>query len=68
MKLDNVLIDHEGTAKIADFGLIRMLDGKKESDKDLTKKTYKMTGQTGSDKYMAPGKLGRAMTRRYLAC
>jgi len=51
LKPDNVGFDVRGDVKIFDFGLSRQLPPKHEKLKDGT---YKMTGDTGSPRYMAP--------------
>ena len=42
-----------GTVKIIDFGLARML----ENSDPKSNEVYAMSGETGSLRYMAPGKL-----------
>mmetsp|Transcript_9718 Transcript_9718/g.18647 ORF Transcript_9718/g.18647 Transcript_9718/m.18647 type:complete len:125 (+) Transcript_9718:864-1238(+) len=46
LKPDNILFDYYGQAKIADFGLSRLTMFKESK--------YKMTGMTGTLRYMAP--------------
>lgn len=53
LKLSNVGIDEQGRAKLLDFGLAKILP-RCSSDKE----TYKLTGNTGSVRYMAP-EIGR---------
>ena len=50
MKPDNIGFDVRGDVKIFDFGLCREFDPS-QVDKDGT---YKLTGDTGSTRYMAP--------------
>jgi len=52
LKPDNIGFDVRGDVKIFDFGLAREFP-KKEL---MTNGTYKMSGKTGSLRYMAPGK------------
>ena len=49
MKPDNIGFDVRGDLKIFDFGLARQLPNEKDDNG-----TYKMTGDTGSMRYMAP--------------
>jgi serine/threonine protein kinase len=49
LKPDNIGFDVRGDVKIFDFGLSRQLPSEK-----LEGGTYKMTGDTGSPRYMAP--------------
>ncbi len=49
LKPDNIGFDVRGDVKIFDFGLSRQLPPEKDEDG-----TYKMTGDTGSMRYMAP--------------
>lgn len=49
LKPDNIGFDVRGDVKIFDFGLSRQLPTEKDEDG-----TYKMTGDTGSMRYMAP--------------
>jgi serine/threonine protein kinase len=53
LKLSNVGIDEQGHAKLLDFGLAKILP-RGSSDKE----TFKLTGNTGSIRYMAP-EIGR---------
>jgi serine/threonine protein kinase len=53
LKLSNVGIDEQGRAKLFDFGLAKILP-RGSSDKE----TFKLTGNTGSIRYMAP-EIGR---------
>jgi len=57
IKPENILIDRNGRAKIADFGLVRMLgqDGQDEGDWRLTRASQVM----GTPQYMAPEQLNR---------
>jgi len=50
LKPDNVGFDVRGDVKIFDFGLAKELDQRKRFDDG----TYKLTGDTGSPRYMAP--------------
>jgi serine/threonine protein kinase len=52
LKPDNVGFDVRGDVKIFDFGLAKELDPNKRLDDG----TYKLTSDTGSLRYMAPGK------------
>lgn len=52
-KPDNVGFDVRGDVKIFDFGLAKELDESKKLDDG----TYHLTADTGSLRYMAPGKL-----------
>ena len=54
IKPENILVDREGRAKIADFGLVRVL-GQDEGDWRLTRATQVM----GTPQYMAPEQLNR---------
>jgi serine/threonine protein kinase len=49
LKPENIGFDVRGDVKIFDFGLARQLPNEKDDDG-----TYKMTGDTGSARYMAP--------------
>lgn len=51
-KPDNVGFDVRGDVKIFDFGLAKELDESKKLDDG----TYHLTSDTGSLRYMAPGK------------
>jgi len=46
IKPENILFDSHGTAKLSDFGLCRL--------KEFELQNYKMTGMTGTMRYMAP--------------
>jgi len=50
LKPDNIGFDASGTLKLFDFGLAKELDPRQRT----TNVTYKMSGQTGSRRYMAP--------------
>lgn len=50
LKPDNIGFDFEGKVKIFDFGLAKELDPKQLTDNGL----YKMSGGTGSRRFMAP--------------
>mmetsp|Transcript_30681 Transcript_30681/g.44613 ORF Transcript_30681/g.44613 Transcript_30681/m.44613 type:complete len:345 (-) Transcript_30681:2268-3302(-) len=50
IKSENIGFDVRGDVKIFDFGLCRELDPKKKTANGL----YKLTGRTGSRRYMAP--------------
>ncbi|ACI65481.1 predicted protein, partial [Phaeodactylum tricornutum CCAP 1055/1] len=51
LKPDNIGFDVRGDVKIFDFGLAREYDRSISTSADGT---YKMTGDTGSPRYMAP--------------
>jgi serine/threonine protein kinase len=51
LKPDNIGFDVRGDVKIFDFGLSRQMPSGSNKSKDGT---YKMTGDTGSPRYMAP--------------
>jgi len=50
LKPDNILIDFSGTLKITDFGLAKVRPDPKTNET----KGFRMTGETGSYRYMAP--------------
>lgn len=50
LKPANLLIDNSGVLKVADFGLSKVRPDPKNQETD----TFKMTGETGSYRYMAP--------------
>ena len=57
LKPANLMVSRSGKIKIGDFGLSRTLrhtDTRAESMKRMLKDKYKMTGETGSYRYMAP--------------
>lgn len=51
LKPDNIGFDVRGDVKIFDFGLAKEIDPSKR----LEDGTFKLTGDTGSLRYMAPG-------------
>ena len=50
LKPANLLIDHSGTLKISDFGLAKVRPDPQSIETDK----FRMTGETGSYRYMAP--------------
>ena len=52
LKPANLLIDYSGALQIADFGLAKIRPKPSQSETD----TYTLTGETGSYRFMAPGK------------
>ena len=54
MKPDNIGFDVRGDVKIFDFGLSRQLPNCADGAAASPGATYKMTGDTGSPRYMAP--------------
>lgn len=53
LKPDNVGFTLDGTVKIIDFGLARILENADPNSNEV----YTMSGETGSLRYMSPGKL-----------
>lgn len=51
LKPENIGVDHDGIIKLFDFGLAKRLH---PDDKDSATGLYKLTGNTGSLRYMAP--------------
>jgi len=58
LKPSNLLLSGEGTLKVADFGLSKIVN----ESQDMTG-TYRMTGKTGTLRYMAPEAMN--MTGKY---
>lgn len=52
LKPDNIGFTLDGKVKLIDFGLARMLENANPTSDDK----YDMSGETGSLRYMAPGK------------
>jgi serine/threonine protein kinase len=50
LKPGNLLIDHSGILKVADFGLSKVRPDPQKTEKD----SFMMTGETGSYRFMAP--------------
>ena len=53
LKPDNIGFTIDGTVKVMDFGLARLMENVDHKSDEV----YQMSGETGSLRYMAPGKI-----------
>lgn len=53
LKPDNIGFSLDGSVKVLDFGLAKIVDNATPRSNDV----YQMSGETGSLRYMAPGKI-----------
>jgi serine/threonine protein kinase len=64
-KPDNLGFTLDGTLKLLDFGLARMVENAETKSNEL----YAMSGETGSLRYMAPGTTVYGFPlRKYIGC